>query len=60
MMTKNNVFDTGFRFEMDNTWKQYRELAILPSIFIYLETHPPGFYCIKVNFLAWEMAICWK
>ena len=60
MMSKNSVFDRGLRFEMNNTWKQYKELALLPSIFIYLETHPPGFYCIKVQFLAWEMAVSWK
>jgi len=47
-------------FDYENTWTPYRELALTPSVMIYLDaTLPnyPGFYCIYVHFLAWKFSV---
>ena len=47
-------------FDYENTWTPYRELALTPSVMIYLDaTLPnyPGFYCIYVHFLAWKRGL---
>jgi|GEM_PF-3416522 len=50
------------KFDYENSWKPYRELALTPSVLIYLDDavpalNYPSFYCICVHFLAWKFSI---
>lgn len=43
-------------FEYENTWKHYRELALVPSINLFFD-HVDGFYCLKFHFLSVAVAV---
>lgn len=47
-------------FDYENTWNPYRELAVTPSVLLYLDEglpDYPSFYCISVHFLAWKFSV---
>lgn len=43
------------KFEYENTWKYYRELALVPYISIFFD-RVDGFYCLKFHFLSVAVA----
>lgn len=44
------------KFEYENSWKWYRELALTPAINLYFD-RVDGFYCLSFHFLSIKVAI---
>jgi hypothetical protein len=44
------------KFEYENTWAFYNELALLPSLNLYFD-RVDGFYCLTFHFLSIKVAV---
>jgi len=44
------------KFDYENTWKWYRELALTPSLAVHFD-RVDGFYCLSFHFLSIKVAI---
>lgn len=44
-------------FEKENTWREYKELALLPTILLYVDGDPAYQYRgVVIQFLVWKVA----
>ena len=44
-------------FEKENTWKEYKEIALLPTVLLYAEDDPGyRYHGFIFQFLVWKIA----
>lgn len=50
------LMQTRINFSSENTWKNYKEISVLPSILVYYDKYD-GFYMLSLHFLSFKIAI---
>lgn len=44
-------------FEKENTWKEYKEIALFPTLILYVDTDPGyRYHGLIFQFLVWKIA----
>jgi len=46
-----------FEFEWENTWKEYKEFALLPTILLYTDSDVYKYYGLIFQFLNIKIAV---
>lgn len=51
------------RFEIENTWEHYNEIALTPSLMLVFDNEEKfggKYYSLTLHFLAWKVGFDWK